>query len=89
MARRAIFATAFGQPPQAAACLFVAGTWPLLVQWLLSDTVRVHRKLREAGVIAELHVYEAQAHGHYLQDIPEREEAFMEMARFFDEHLEE
>ena len=33
---------------------------------LLSDTVRVHRKLRRAGVIADLHVYEAQAHAYYL-----------------------
>ena len=30
---------------------------------LLSNTVRVHRKLRQAGVIAELHVHEGQAHG--------------------------
>jgi len=70
-----------GFPPT----LLTTGTRDLL----LSDTVRVHRKLRQAGVIAELHVYEGQAHGHYLREIPEREEAFREMARFFDEHLEE
>jgi acetyl esterase/lipase len=55
---------------------------------LLSDTVRVHRKLRRAGVDAELHVYEAQAHAYYLKDIPEAEEAFEEMAQFFDRYLE-
>ena len=37
---------------------------------LLSDTVRVLRKLRYAGVVAELHVYEGQAHASYLQEVP-------------------
>ena len=54
---------------------------------LLSDTVRVHRNLRRAGVVADLHVYEAQAHATYIRDIPETQEAFEEMARFFDAHL--
>ena len=35
---------------------------------LLSSTVRVHRKLRQAGVEAVLQVYEGQAHAHYLRD---------------------
>ncbi len=55
---------------------------------LLSDTVRVHRNLRRAGVVADLHVYEAQAHANYVRDIPESREAFEEMARFFDTHLD-
>jgi acetyl esterase/lipase len=55
---------------------------------LLSDTVRVHRNLRRAGVDADLHVYEAQAHANYVRDIPESREAFEEMARFFDTHLD-
>ncbi len=55
---------------------------------LLSDTVRVHRNLRRAGVDAELHVYEAQAHANYVRDIPAAREAFEEMARFFDTHLD-
>jgi hypothetical protein len=55
---------------------------------LLSNTVRVHRKLRQAGVVAELHVYEAQAHGNYLRGTPESKEVFEEMARFFDQHLQ-
>jgi acetyl esterase/lipase len=56
---------------------------------LLSNTVRVHRKLRQAGVEAELHVYEGQSHAQYMRDAnaAETREAFEEMARFFDKHL--
>lgn len=68
-----------GFPPT----ILISGTRDLL----LSDTVRVHRKLRRAGVEAELHVWEAQAHGHYIRESPERAEAFEEMAAFFDKHL--
>lgn len=53
----------------------------------LSNTVRVHRKLRQAGVEAVLHVYEGQSHANYLRDSPEGQEAFQEIARFFDKHL--
>jgi monoterpene epsilon-lactone hydrolase len=55
---------------------------------LLSDTIRVHRNLWKAGVVTDLRVYEAQAHASYLRDVPERQEAFEEMARFFDTHLD-
>ena len=61
----------------------ISGTRDLL----LSDTERVHRKLRRAGIEAELHVWEAQAHGHYIRESLERTEAFEEMAAFFDKHL--
>jgi monoterpene epsilon-lactone hydrolase len=56
---------------------------------LLSNTVRVHRKLRQAGVEAELHVYEGQSHAQYMRDAnaPETKEAFEELARFFRKHL--
>jgi acetyl esterase/lipase len=54
---------------------------------LLSSTVRVHRKLRQAGVVAELHVYEGQSHAQYNSDTPEGKEAYEEIARFFDRHL--
>jgi monoterpene epsilon-lactone hydrolase len=56
---------------------------------LLSNTVRVHRKLREAGVEAELEVYEGQSHAQYARDdrLPETREAFGEIAAFFDKHL--
>ncbi len=56
---------------------------------LLSSTVRVHRKLRQAGVEAALQVYEGQSHAHYYRDVsaPETREAFEEIARFFNKHL--
>jgi monoterpene epsilon-lactone hydrolase len=56
---------------------------------LLSNTVRVHRKLRQAGVLAELHVFEGLSHNEYamLPTAPETEEAFTEITRFFDQHL--
>jgi monoterpene epsilon-lactone hydrolase len=55
----------------------------------LSNTVRVHRKLRAAGVEAQLEVYEAQSHAQYISDptVPETQEAFAEITRFFDRHL--
>ena len=56
---------------------------------LLSNTVRVHRKLRQAGVVADLHVHEGQAHGGWYRDYtaPESKDTFGEIARFFDKHL--
>ena len=70
-----------GFPPT----LLTTGTRDLL----LSNTVRVHRKLRQAGVEAELHVYEGQSHAHYLRDAtaPETKEVFEEIGRFFEKHL--
>ncbi|MBV8113637.1 MAG: alpha/beta hydrolase fold domain-containing protein [Silvibacterium sp.] len=35
---------------------------------LLSNTVRVHHKLREAGVDAQLEVFEGQSHAQYQFD---------------------
>ncbi|MDO9710616.1 alpha/beta hydrolase [Paracraurococcus lichenis] len=56
---------------------------------LLSNTVRMHRKLRNAGVEAALQVFEGQSHAHYYRDdtAPESREAFSEIAGFFDKHL--
>jgi monoterpene epsilon-lactone hydrolase len=56
---------------------------------LLSNTVRVHRKLREAGVEAFLQVGEGQSHAHYIRDdtAPETRVVFEEIANFFDRHL--
>jgi len=55
----------------------------------LSNTVRTHRKLRRAGVEADLNVYEGQSHAQYLfiPDAPETKEAFTAIANFFDNHL--
>ena len=55
---------------------------------LLSNTVRVHRKLRRAGIDAMLQIYEGQSHAQYYRDdiSPEAKEAFEEIAGF-DKHL--
>jgi epsilon-lactone hydrolase len=55
----------------------------------LSNTVRTHRKLRRAGVEADLNVYEGQSHaGYYVNvDAPETKEAMTDIANFFDRHL--
>jgi len=50
-----------GFPP----AILTTGTRDLL----LSSTVRVHRKLRQAGVDAVLQVYEGQSHAHYYRDV--------------------
>jgi acetyl esterase/lipase len=70
-----------GFPPT----ILTSGTRDLL----LSNTVRVHRKLRQANIEAVLQVYEGQSHAHYLRDdtAPETREVFEEIARFFDKHL--
>jgi acetyl esterase/lipase len=70
-----------GFPPT----ILTSGTRDLL----LSNTVRVHRKLRQAGVDAILQVYEGQSHAQYYRDdtSPEAKEAFEEIAGFFDKHL--
>jgi acetyl esterase/lipase len=49
---------------------------------LLSDTVRLHRALRRAGVEAELHVWEAATHAMFLGLAPEDHERSAEMKRF-------
>jgi epsilon-lactone hydrolase len=56
---------------------------------LLSNTVRMHRKLRQAGAEAALQVFEGQSHAHYYRDdtAPESRETFSEIAAFFDRHL--
>ena len=56
---------------------------------LLSNTVRVHRKLRRAGVEADLNVYEGESHAQYQFDdrVPETKEAFGDIATFFGNHL--
>jgi monoterpene epsilon-lactone hydrolase len=47
----------------------------------LSNTVRMHRQLRAAGVDAELHVFEAMPHGGFFGS-PEDEELAVELRRF-------
>ena len=47
-----------GFPPT----ILISGTRDLL----LSDTVRAQRKLRDEGIIADLHVFEGMSHAGYL-----------------------
>jgi acetyl esterase/lipase len=67
------------------------GLPPTLVQsgtrdLLLSPSVQIHRKLRKAGVEAELHVWEAMPHGGFgpfgSGDAPENREIEDEVRRF-------
>jgi epsilon-lactone hydrolase len=51
---------------------------------LLSDTVRLHRALRAAGVPAELHVTEAGGHGGFFGMAPEDDAITREIRRFVD-----
>jgi len=60
--------------------LCIAGTR----DFMLSQTAILHRALLNAGVHAELVVFEAMLHAHWIyQDIPESDEAFGHMAKFF------
>ena len=70
-----------GFPP----AILTSGTRDLF----LSNTVRTHRKLRQAGVEAQLQVFEGLSHAQYLFDpnAPEAKEMFGELTAFFDRHL--
>ncbi|CAN7632718.1 alpha/beta hydrolase fold domain-containing protein [Phenylobacterium sp. LjRoot225] len=63
-----------GWPPT----ILASGTRDLL----LSDTVRMHRALRRAGVAAELHVTEAGPHGGFMGGAPEDADVISECRRF-------
>jgi epsilon-lactone hydrolase len=69
-----LFAALDGLP----ATLLQSGTRDLF----LSNTVRMHRALRRAGVAAELHVFEAMPHGGFGGDTPEDDELRDEVSRF-------
>lgn len=65
----------------------VSGTRDLL----LSDTIKVHRKLRDAGVVADLNVFEGIPHGAYLAapGSSEFEAAMGDLKKFLETHLRE
>jgi len=56
---------------------------------LLSNTVRVHRKMLRSGDIAVLEVFEGESHAQYQFDdtVPESREAFTEIGNFFGKYL--
>lgn len=68
-----------GFPPT----LLTTGTRDLF----LSNTVRMHRALRAAGVPAELHVLEAAPHGGFFGTAPEDRELDREIRAFVHRHL--
>lgn len=76
-----VYGDLHGFPPT----ILTSGTRDLL----LSNTVRVNQKLRQAGVETRLQVFEAQSHAQFYRDdrIPEVREAIGEITAFFDQHL--
>ena len=70
-----------GFPPT----MLVTGTRDLF----LSLTVRVHRKMKAAGVDADLNVYEGLSHVEYfvIPESPESKEAYRELKHFLDRTL--
>lgn len=56
---------------------------------LLSDTARVHRKLKVAGVTADLNVYEGLSHAGYAFNVgsPESQQTYSELSDFLLKHL--
>ncbi|USI74622.1 alpha/beta hydrolase [Sphingomonas morindae] len=73
-----LFADLAGFPPS----LLLTGTRDLF----LSNTVRMHRRLLAARVLAELHVFEAMPHGGF-GGAPEDREAAAEVTRFVHARL--
>src|SRR5215207_2754441 len=76
-----IYGDVHGFPP----AILTSGTRALY----LSNTVRMHRKLRAAGVDAILQVWEGQSHTQYMADpsAPETKEYHDEVAAFLAKHL--
>ena len=76
-----IYGSFDGFPP----ALLASGTRDLF----LSNTVRTHAKLRQAGAKADLLVYEGVSHADYLAEskAPESEHFLAELDRFFTRHL--
>lgn len=75
-----VFADLRGLPPT----LCLAGTR----DFMLSQTALFHQALLAADVDARLVVFEAMPHAHWIfLDLPESEQAFRTMARFFTSHL--
>lgn len=76
-----VYGDMHGFPP----AILTTGTRDLL----LSNTVRVHQKLQQSGVEAQLEVFDGMSHAQYQMDdrVPEARAAFAEITQFFDKHL--
>jgi monoterpene epsilon-lactone hydrolase len=82
--REPLVSPVFGNFSDFPPAILTSGTRDLF----LSHTVRTHRKFRQAGIEAVLQVFEGQSHAQFLDPfVPETEEAFGEIARFFATHL--
>ncbi len=54
----------------------------------VSALTLAHRRLAAAGVASELHLFDGLPHAFFMwPDMPESEEAYATIARFFDQHL--
>lgn len=73
-----LFGDLTGFPPT----LLIGGTRDLF----LSNTVRMHRRLREAGVDADLHIFDGRPHAGY-GNAPEEAAVSAEQAAFVRRHL--
>ena len=73
-----LFGDLTGFPPT----LLISGTRDLY----LSNTVRMHRKLREVGVDADLHIFDARPHAGY-GNAPEEAAVSAEVGAFVAKHL--
>ena len=76
-----VYGDVAGFPPT----ILTSGTRDLF----LSNTVRMHTKLRQAGVEADLIVLEGLSHAQYyfVENAPETRFHFSELAKFFHSHL--
>ena len=73
---------------------FAAGFPPTLIQTgtrdlFLSNSALMHRKLRRAGIAADLHVWEAMPHAGFGGGTPEDDEIFTEVAAFLGRFWQE
>jgi monoterpene epsilon-lactone hydrolase len=73
---------------------FSKGYPPVLIQggtkeWLLSDMVRLNRRIKEAGGDSDLEIYEGMPHGFpgLMFNAPEGKEATAEQIAFWNRHL--
>lgn len=75
-----IFGDFSGLPP----VILISGTRDLF----LSQTVLTQRKLRKAGIVADLQLWDGMSHAQYGNyHIPEAQETFREIGRFFSGYL--
>jgi epsilon-lactone hydrolase len=76
-----VYGDVSGFPPT----VLISGTRDLF----LSNTVRMHQKLLQAGVHADLLVFEGQSHAQYLivPESPESADAWKEISTFFKQNL--